>query len=123
MNSRGKSHRLFRLQGRQKQLSKVFVHKEDDGADDDEAGLAGQPQVESIAVQQAGTQNKMQSQLTSVELFTANAGLTISVYEDGSEEATAVQAMYLSQINPDSNKPCAFASDNRSIHYPVGCAH
>ena len=83
----------------------MFVHKGDDGADDEEAGLAGQPQAESITVQQAGTPNKMQSQLTTVELFTANAGLTISVYDDVSEEATAVQTMYLSQSTPTATYP------------------
>ena len=47
----------------------------------------------------------MQSQLTTVELFTANASLTISVYEDDSEEATAVQAMCLSQSTPTATYP------------------
>ena len=84
---------------------KGFVHKGDDSADDEEAGPAGQPQAESIAVLQAGTQNKMQSQLTTVEFFTANEGLTISVYDYDSEEATAVQAMYLSQSTPTATYP------------------
>ena len=34
-----------------------------------------------------------------------NAGLTISVYDDDSEEATAVQAMYLSQTTPTATYP------------------